>query len=144
VIDELSGLPVQVVVSTGHAVDPADLIAAENTVVARFLDHDELLSRATAMVSHCGLGSTLNSLAHAVPLVCVPMGRDQQFNAAMAVKLGAGIAVDLDRPGTFSRSVEHALFDTRIQASAHAFAVVLARYRGADAAVEALEELARP
>jgi MGT family glycosyltransferase len=143
VIDELSGLPIQVVVTTGPAVDPADLVAAENAVVARFLAHGELLPRATAMVTHCGLGTVLNSLAHAVPLVCVPMGRDQQFNAAMAVKLGAGIAVDPGRPGTFSRCVEHAIFDTRMQAAADAFAAVIAGYRGADAAVEALEELAR-
>jgi len=143
VIDELSGLPIQVVVTTGHAVDPDELFPADNTVLARFLDHGELLPRATAMVTHCGLGTVMNSLAHAVPLVCVPMGRDQQFNASMAVKLGAGIAVDLDRMGTFSRSVEHALFDTRMRASADAFAVILAGYRGADAAVEALAELAR-
>jgi UDP:flavonoid glycosyltransferase YjiC (YdhE family) len=142
VIDELSNLPIQVVVTTGHAVDPADLDVAENAVVARFLDHRELLSRATAVVTHCGLGTTLNSLAHAVPIVCVPMGRDQQFNAAMVVKLGAGIAVDLDRPGTFSRCVEQALFDTRMQSSADAFAKAMAAYRGADEAAEALEELA--
>jgi MGT family glycosyltransferase len=142
VIDELGGLPVQVVVTTGHGVDPDELIPDQNTVIARFLDHGELLSRATAVVTHCGLGTVLNSLAHAVPLVCVPMGRDQQFNAAMAVKLGAGIAVDLDRPGTFSRSVEQALFDTRMRASADALAVILSGYRGADSAVAALEELA--
>jgi UDP:flavonoid glycosyltransferase YjiC (YdhE family) len=143
VIDELSGLPVQVVVTTGHAVDPADLVAAENTVVARFLAHDELLPRAAATVTHCGLGTTLNSLAHAVPLVCVPMGRDQMFNAAMVARLGAGVPVDLDKPGAFSRAVEHAIFDTRTRAAADAFAAVLAGYRGSDAAAEALEELAR-
>ena len=99
VIDELSGLPVQVVVTTGHAVDPAELIPADNTVLARFLQHDELLPRATAMVTQCGLDATLHCLAHAVPMVCVPMSHDQQFNAAMVVKLGAGIAVDLGRPG---------------------------------------------
>jgi MGT family glycosyltransferase len=141
VMDELSNLPIQLIVTTGHAVDPADLDIAENAVVARFLDHAELLTRATAVVTHCGLGTTLNALAHAVPIVCVPMGRDQQFNAAMVVKLGAGIAVDLDRAGTFSRCVEQALFDTRMQASADAFAKAMSAYRGADEAVEALAEL---
>jgi MGT family glycosyltransferase len=143
VIDELSRMPIQVVVTTGHAVDPADLVPDDNTVIARFLDHRELLARATAVVTHCGLGTVMNALAHEVPMVCVPMGRDQQFNAAMVVKLGAGLAVDLDRPGTFSRSVEQAMFDIRMQSSANAFAKSLMIYRGADAAVEALEELAR-
>jgi MGT family glycosyltransferase len=141
-IDELSGLPVQVVVTTGHAVAPADLDAAENTVVARFLDHSELLSRATAVVTHCGLGTTLNSLAHAVPMVCVPMGRDQQFNAAMVARLGAGMTVELGKRGGISRAVEHAIFDIRMQSAADYFARVMAGYRGADAAVEALAELA--
>ncbi|HZE65260.1 MAG TPA: glycosyltransferase [Sporichthyaceae bacterium] len=142
-IDELSGLPVQVVVTTGHAVDPADLVVADNTVVARFLDHRELLPRATAVVTHCGLGTTLHSLAHAVPMVCVPMGRDQMFNAAMVARLGAGMTVELGKRGGVSRAVEHAIFDTRMQGAADYFARVIAGYRGADAAAEALEELAR-
>ncbi len=134
-IDELAGLPVQVVVTTGHAVDPADLVAAENTVVARFLAHSELLPRATAMVTHCGLGTTLNGLSHAVPLVCVPMGRDQMFNAAMVTRLGAGIQVELGKRGGISRAVEHAIFDTRMQSAADWCARTIAGYRGADAAV---------
>jgi MGT family glycosyltransferase len=142
-IDELSGLPVQVVVTTGHAVDPADLVAADNTVVARFLAHSELLPRATALVTHCGLGTVLNSLAHGVPMVCVPMGRDQMFNAAMVVRLGAGHPAELLKPGAISRAVEHVIFDTRTQGAATYIAGVIAGYRGAEAAVEALEELAR-
>jgi len=142
-IDELADLPVQVVVTTGPAVDPADLVPAGNTVVARFVAHGELLPGASAMVTHCGLGTTLNGLAHGVPMVCAPMGRDQHFNAAMVARLGAGVPIDLEVPGSVTKAVEHVLGDPGPRAAAAAFAEVIAGHRGADAAAEALEQLAR-
>lgn len=142
VIDELGDLPVQVVVTTGHGVDPAQLRPAANTCIARFLAHGDLLPRAAAVVTHCGLGTTLNTLAHGVPMVCAPMGRDQHFNAAMIARLGAGVPVDLEVAGAVRKALEHVLSDPGPRAGAARFGKVIAGYAGADAAVEALEGLA--
>ncbi|MGQ0467316.1 MAG: glycosyltransferase [Sporichthyaceae bacterium] len=143
-IDELAGLDVQVLVTTGPSVDPADLKAADNTILARFVAHGEVLPKAAAVVAHCGLGTAMNSLAHGVPMVCVPQGRDQMFNAAMVARLGAGLAADLDVPGTVARAVQQVLDDPAPRSAAGAFAQVIASCGGADAAVEALERIARP
>jgi UDP:flavonoid glycosyltransferase YjiC (YdhE family) len=44
-------------------------------------------------VTHAGLGTVLASLAHGVPLVCIPLGREQPDNAAAVMRLGAGRVV---------------------------------------------------
>jgi UDP:flavonoid glycosyltransferase YjiC (YdhE family) len=53
--------------------------------------HNELLREAAVMVTHCGHGTVIRSLAMGVPLVCMPMGRDQNDNAARVVFRGAGV-----------------------------------------------------
>jgi UDP:flavonoid glycosyltransferase YjiC (YdhE family) len=57
-------------------------------------DHDALLPECAAVVTHGGLGTTLRALAHGVPLLMLPLGRDQPANAMRVAELGAGIALD--------------------------------------------------
>ena len=47
---------------------------------------------ASVVVSHCGHGTTMKALAAGVPMVCIPMGRDQDGTAARVVGQGAGRA----------------------------------------------------
>jgi len=69
----------------------SDLDAALTTGGA---DHDALLPECAAVVTHGGLGTTLRALAHGVPLLMLPLGRDQPANARRVAELGAGIALD--------------------------------------------------
>jgi UDP:flavonoid glycosyltransferase YjiC (YdhE family) len=142
VADGLGQLPVRAVVSTGPAIDPAAIMAAGNTEVVRFVPHRQVLPEASLVVTHAGLGTVLTGLAHGVPLVCVPMGRDQFFNAAMVERLGVGSVVD---PGAdaraFAAAVADALASKEMAAAAGVFARVIAGYGGASAAVAALEDL---
>ena len=64
--------------------------------VLAFGDHDRLLPECALVVSHGGLGTVLRALAHGVPLLILPLGRDQAFNASRVEALGAGIALPLD------------------------------------------------
>ena len=43
------------------------------------------------MITHCGHGTTMKALAAGVPMVCVPMGRDQNDTAARVTFHGAGV-----------------------------------------------------
>ena len=45
-------------------------------------------------MSHCGHGTALKALSHGVPLLCLPMGRDQHANTTRVLRLGAGIRVN--------------------------------------------------
>jgi UDP:flavonoid glycosyltransferase YjiC (YdhE family) len=64
--------------------------------VLAFADHDRLLPECALVVSHGGLGTVLRALAHGVPQLILPLGRDQAFNASRVEALGAGIALPLD------------------------------------------------
>jgi UDP:flavonoid glycosyltransferase YjiC (YdhE family) len=54
-------------------VDPAGLRAPANAEVHRFVPHAELMPRASLVIGHGGHGTTMQALAHDVPLVLMPM-----------------------------------------------------------------------
>jgi UDP:flavonoid glycosyltransferase YjiC (YdhE family) len=94
----LGELPVRGVLTTGRAVDPADVPAPANVRVVRAAPHRVVLAEAAAVVTHAGHGTVLKALAAGVPLVCIPMGRDQKDNTVRVLRLGAGVRVDEEAP----------------------------------------------
>ncbi len=142
VADALGGLPVRAIVTTGPAIDPGEVRVASNTEVAQFVPHATVLPEAALTVTHAGLGTVMSALAHGVPMVCVPMGRDQFFNAAMVERLGAGVSVDAAAPReAIAAAVEAVLRDAGHRAAAERFARVIAGHGGAADAVTSLELL---
>jgi MGT family glycosyltransferase len=91
VIAALGGLDVRAVVTAGPAVDIASLPGAPNVHVCASAPHSQLLKEAAAVVTHAGHGTVIRALAAGVPMVCMPMGRDQNENAARIVFHGAGL-----------------------------------------------------
>lgn len=143
VVDALGELPVKVVVTTGPSVSPEAITAPANTTVARFVPHQDVLPHASVVVSHAGLGTVMSALSHGVPMVCVPMGRDQFFNAAMVERLGAGRVVMMDADADALRAeVQAVLDDPQAKAAAKAMAGVIAGYGGGADAIRELEALA--
>jgi MGT family glycosyltransferase len=90
VVDALSVMEVRAAVALGRAMKDYPLKAPDNVAVARSIPHTELLKEAALVVSHCGHGTTVKTLAAGVPMVCIPMGRDQDATAACVVAQGAG------------------------------------------------------
>lgn len=92
IVAAFEGLEVRGLVTVGPAVDPTSLNSAPaNVVVLRTAPHAEVLKEARVCVTHCGHGTTLKALAAGVPLVCIPMGRDQNDTAARVTAQGAGV-----------------------------------------------------
>ena len=93
----LRELDMNLVVTTGPGVDPADLgDLPPHVAVAEFVPQAVLLARADLLVSQCGAGTLLGALCHGVPQVCLPRGTDQPQNAACVAAAGAGVVVDTD------------------------------------------------
>lgn len=143
VVRAIGELDANVVVTTGPAI-AADAIGAEaNTSVVQFVEHHRLLRQTTAVVTHGGLGTVLTALSHGVPLVCMPMGRDQYFNAAMVERVGAGRTIDMNAdPDAIRAAVRSVIDDSAMKVAANSVAGVIAGYGGADEAVRKLEQLA--
>jgi MGT family glycosyltransferase len=102
----LGKLPVRGVITTGLAVDPADVPAPANVQVVPSAPHGELLGEASVVVTHAGHGTVVKALAAGVPLVCLPMGRDQAEVARRVSERGAGITL---RPGASQTKIATAV-----------------------------------
>lgn len=62
-----------------------------SVIIRSFIPHSQVLPKAAAVITHAGHGTVIRSLAFGVPLVCIPLGRDQPANAARVVYHGAGV-----------------------------------------------------
>jgi len=143
ILDALGQLPARVLVTAGPAVEPNGLRAAANTEVVGYLPHAAVLPAASVVVTHAGLGTVMAALAHGVPLVCMPMGRDQFFNAGRVAELGAGRVLPLDaEESVIADTVVSVLTDPALHEGAKRMAIAIAGYRGSADAVAALELLA--
>ena len=141
-VDAVALLPVRAIVTTGPEIDPATVHAGVNTDVVRYAPHAELLGSVSLVITHAGLGTTLSTLGHGVPMVCVPMGRDQFFNAEQVDGIGAGLMLMPDAdPGVIAAASERVLNHSEFADAAKRMAVAIAAYPGAQGAVDALERL---
>ena len=91
VVEALSTLPVRAVVTLGQMLDPGEVGSSANVAVVASVPHRSVLPQASLVISHCGHGTTIKALAAGVPMVCIPMGRDQNDTAARVVEAGAGV-----------------------------------------------------
>lgn len=95
VLTGLHGLGVNVVVTVGHGVDPAELGTQPDDVrVERYLPQASVLARCHLVVSHGGSGTVIGALAYGVPQVVLPMGADQALNGGRCEQLGVGRMLD--------------------------------------------------
>jgi UDP:flavonoid glycosyltransferase YjiC (YdhE family) len=95
ILDACTGLDARIVVTTGPVVDPSDLQAPANAEVHRFVPHAELMPKAALVVGHGGHGTTMQALAHDLPMVLMPMHPmlDQPMVARSVEAAGAGRVV---------------------------------------------------
>ena len=90
----MHSLAVDLVVTTGPGLDPADLgPQPANVRVLRYVPQELVLRRADLLVSHAGAGTMLGALCHGLPQLCLPHGADQPMNAAAVARAGAGIVI---------------------------------------------------
>lgn len=106
VVDALGALPVRGLVTLGPALETPGLQVPSNVEVCGSAPHAKLLPEAAAMVTHAGHGTTIRTLAAGVPLLCLPMGRDQNDTAARVAWHGAGLRLS---PKASVRAIREAL-----------------------------------
>ena len=142
VAQALAGLPVRGLITAGPALAGHAIPAPDNVAVVPSAPHGEVLPHASVVVSHCGHGTVLKALSHGVPLLCLPMGRDQGDNAARTVWHGAGIRLKPESSTSAIRqSLQQLIGDDRYRNAARALAGRIRESMG-DRAVEELEHLA--
>ncbi|MDF2597548.1 MAG: hypothetical protein K0Q54_371 [Methylobacterium brachiatum] len=88
----------EALVTTGPHVRPEDLAMPANVRVVTAASHEALMEEAALVVSQGGHGTVSRALLHGVPLLVMPMARDQTDNAARVGARGAGLRLAPDAP----------------------------------------------
>jgi UDP:flavonoid glycosyltransferase YjiC (YdhE family) len=96
VLDALASAPVDVVATLGAHLDASSFRVPPNAQLLPFTRHSALLPHADVFVGHAGLGGIMAAMAFGVPMVLVPLDRDQPHNAARAEAVGAARVVAKD------------------------------------------------
>jgi MGT family glycosyltransferase len=135
-------LPIEAVITAGPAVDVRAVDPARNVAVFRYIAHRTLLPDCAPVVTHAGLGAVMAALAHGVPLLCMPMGREQHDNAARVAACDAGLVLAPDAEvGEISQTIRAMLAAPAYRTAARHMAATIALRDGREVAVDELERL---
>lgn len=112
-IDALSALPVRGVVTVGDSIDPSALKPSDNVAVFATADHDDLMRRASLVLTHGGHGTFMRALKNGLPVVVIPgLGGDQPVNGVAAEDWGVGRALAPDATAEAMRQAVEAILNT--------------------------------
>ncbi|MGA9100826.1 glycosyltransferase [Aeromicrobium sp.] len=140
ILDGLADTAVDVVLTTGPAVDSASLTVPANAEVHAFLPHDEVMAGCSAVIGHGGHSTTVRALAHGLPLVIMPMHPmlDQPMVGKAVEAIGAGVSIKRTASPEQIRTAIETVLDGPHRAAAEAIAE---RWRGADGTVVAADRI---
>jgi UDP:flavonoid glycosyltransferase YjiC (YdhE family) len=140
VVEALGRAPVRGLVTLGDHLDAGDVDAPDGVTVSGYVRHAAVLPWASAVVTHAGLGTILAGLAHGLPLVCLPLGREQPANARAVARAGAGLVIDAGAPpADIATAIRRAVDDLELRAGAARLALEIDQLVQADAAVHEIE-----
>ncbi len=145
VLDAVGGLDVDAVFTTGPALDPAAMTAPANVEVHRWADHADLLPGVDAVIGHGGHATTMQALAHDLPLLVLPMHPmvDQPTVARVVAEHSAGLALPRTAPAaTIREALDRLLTDPSYRTAAAALGARIRDHDGAATASDYLRDLA--
>lgn len=91
IIHAMGQLEVEAVTTCGPNLDANTLQAPGNVHLVRSAPHDTVMQEVALVISQGGHGTVNRALVNGVPLLILPMGRDQGDNAARVESKGAGL-----------------------------------------------------
>lgn len=145
IAEALDPARLRVLICTGSDLSPDQVSVRDGVEVRAYVPHGAVLPGAALAVTHAGTGTLLAAFAAGVPVVCLPLGRDQPANAQRVVELGLGRSLSPDSsPAEIRAAVDEVLADLTIPRRTRQLAETIRDHRGAAGAVEALQRLVDP
>ncbi|WEO94716.1 macrolide family glycosyltransferase [Streptomyces sp. FXJ1.172] len=143
-LEAFAGSPWHVVMGVGRGLGPEVFGEVPGNVeLLAEVPQLQVLARADAFVTHAGMGSVMEAIHHAVPMVAVPMGFDQMENARVIERLGIGSRVPFE--GVTGEEIREAADrvgkDPEIRRSLLALREDVRRAGGARTAADTVERL---
>jgi MGT family glycosyltransferase len=144
-LDALKDMDVRGLVTPGPAIEEEKFNVPDNVVVVKSAPHSQIFPMADLVITHAGHGTIMRSLQHGVPLICLPMGRDQDDNAVKINYHGCGLKL---KPGSSSvkikKAMEKILKDSRFKRNAQKFQKELNDNPSHQKMIEKIENLNKP
>ena len=142
IVQALGDLPVRGFATLG-ALDPPASPPPRNVTVVPSAPHSSVLPFASAVVCHGGHGTVMKALAHGLPLVVMPFGRDQKDNGARVEVIGAGLSLSSNAgPARIAVAIRRVLEEPGFREAAQRVAAIIRRDVKEDRAVSEMEALA--
>ena len=133
----------QLVLSVGNQLDPEQIgCLPSNAIVVKNAPQLELLERASVCITHAGLNTVLEALAHGVPQVAIPVTHDQPGVAARIADKKTGLFVPLKdlSASRLSQLLDEVLNDSTYRDNARYFQKVIAEGNGLSSAGDLVEQ----
>ena len=146
VIDAVAGRPQwQLVVSLGSRMEPEEFMPVpSNVYLSRWAPQLQMLSRASVMITHAGAGAAKECITNGVPMLAVPLMREQFDCAERIVHHGLGLRADVERinAAEVSSMLEQLLGDESCRARVNAMREEFRRVDAMNIGVNLLEKVA--
>lgn len=146
VIDAVAARPEwQLVVSLGSRMEPEEFMPVPAHVyLSHWVPQLQMLSRASVMITHAGAGAAKECIMNGVPMLAVPMMRDQFDCAERIVYHGLGLRADIEsiNAAELSSMLEQLLGDASCRERVNAMREEFRRVDAMNIGVNLLEKIA--
>ncbi|KAF0963847.1 MULTISPECIES: glycosyltransferase [Rhodococcus] len=141
ILDAAEDTDIELVVTTGPAIDPAAFRVPANASVHRYLPHNEVMPTCSAVIGHGGHATAFRALAHGLPMLILPMSAltDQRTIGKTVAATGAGkVLRKTAKPNQIRAALDELLASESYRTAA---ATLGARIRATDGASAAADQL---
>jgi MGT family glycosyltransferase len=143
IIVALGTMDLDAAVTVGPAMEKENFEAPANVSIIHSAPHDVVMKEVSLVITHGGHGTVTRSLVNGVPLLVIPMGRDQGDNAARVVAHGTGISLtDGATEQEIVSAVRRLITEPHFRAAAARLGKVMALDLTSPALVTEMEEIA--
>ncbi len=141
-IQALDGMDVRGLVTLGPAILDNGYDVPEHVHVVKTAPHSIIFPKAALVITHAGHGTVMRALANGIPLVCTPMGRDQNDNAAKVAWHGCGVRVGSKAsPEKIKQAALRVLHNPEFKQNAQRFQHAIKENAEKDPIMEVLKEI---
>jgi MGT family glycosyltransferase len=143
-VNAIARIEMDGVATTGPALDPAKLQAPKNVTLLPSAPHDAVMREVSLVVTHGGHGTVSRALWHGLPLLVMPMGRDQDDIALRVEFHGAGLILPPTASETdIAAALNRLINEPHFRAAAQRLGAAIAGEIDAAPLVRAMEEIVR-
>lgn len=144
IIAALGTMDLDAVVTIGPAMAKETFVAPSNICIMEGAPHDVLMKQVSMVVTHAGHGTVARSLLNGVPMLVIPMGRDQHDNAVRVVSRGAGLRIaDSAEEDEIAAAIGRLVTEPQFRAAARRLSQAMAADVGSPVLETELEDIAQ-